>query len=70
MMDDECSLHEVRAVLNYLDALKSVHNVYFTEKPPATHADLSQWEAEHAPLRLPQDLKDFLLVSDGLLLRW
>ena len=69
-MDDDCSLHEVRAVLNHLDSLKAVHNVYFTERPPATAADISAWEAEHAPLRLPQDLKDFLLVSNGLELRW
>ena len=40
-MDDDCSLHEVRAVLNHLDSLKAVHNVYFTERPPATAADIS-----------------------------
>ena len=39
-MDDDCSLHEVKAVLNHLDSLKAVHNVYFTERPPATAADI------------------------------
>ena len=56
-MDDDCSLHEVRAVLNHLDSLKAVHNVYFTERPPATAADalhlgLPRWQYAYTEVGL------------------
>ena len=47
-----------------------VSNLNFDRHEPATTSAIHAWETAHAPLKLPEDLKAFLLLSDGFALRW
>ena len=38
--------------------------------PPRSVSDLDKWEIENAPFRLPDDVRNFYSVTDGLGLRW
>lgn len=41
-----------------------------TPRPPATAGAIAAWEEKNCPYRIPEDFKSFLLLSDGLLIRW
>jgi hypothetical protein len=69
-MKDTQQLTEIRAgVLSCLDGLPGVVNVRSSNAGPSSPAAISAWERKHATL-LPDDLKDFYLLWDGLALRW
>jgi len=65
-MFDEISLN----VVKYLEEQSGVTGIQFVEKSPATTKDLAVWEKENYPFVLPTDLKNFYMMTDGLLLRW
>ena len=58
------------AVVEYLRDHPGVSNLRFDLAPPAPIARILDWEKANAPHRLPEDLKAFLLLSDGFSLRW
>lgn len=58
------------SVISYLEEQVGVSGVHFADRPPAAPGDIDQWEQDNYPLLLPTELKNFLLISDGLLLRW
>ena len=49
---------------------EGVASVDFVERRGITLAEITAWEQDHAPYRLPNDYKAFLLISNGLLLCW
>ena len=53
------------AVVDFLRNHPGVSNLSFDRHEPATTSAIHAWEAAHAPLKLPEDLKAFLLLSDG-----
>ena len=57
-------------VVPTLEEHVGVTRVQYYERPGAQPADIARWEKHHAPYVLPDDLKAFLCLSDGLLLRW
>mmetsp|Transcript_4963 Transcript_4963/g.9589 ORF Transcript_4963/g.9589 Transcript_4963/m.9589 type:complete len:390 (+) Transcript_4963:60-1229(+) len=63
---DDISLNVVR----YLEEQPGVTGIQLMEKPPGTAKDITLWEKENYPFLLPQDLKNFYMLTDGLLLRW
>lgn len=58
------------SVINYLEKHIGVTEIEFIERQGVVESLISSWEAEHAPYLLPSDFKSFLLISDGLELRW
>ena len=58
------------AVAGYLRDHPGVSNLRFDLAPPRPIARILEWEKANAPHRLPEDLKAFLLLSDGFSLRW
>ena len=50
--------------------LWSISGVEFTDKSAASSRDITQWEKENYPYVLSDDIKSFLQVSNGLLLKW
>jgi hypothetical protein len=58
------------AVVDFLRNHPGVSGLSFHSRSPATTAAIHAWEAAHAPHKLPEDLKAFLLLSDGFSLRW
>jgi tubulin polyglutamylase complex subunit 2 len=63
---DEISLN----VVSYLENHKEISGLQIAEKGPVTQRMLEQWEKDNYPFRLPDDLKSFLLLSNGLMIRW
>jgi len=63
---DDVSLN----VISFLESHKAVTNVKFHERVPASSGSLTLWHQNNAPYSLPNDYQQFLLSSDGLLLRW
>ncbi|KAL1527702.1 hypothetical protein AB1Y20_009088 [Prymnesium parvum] len=59
-----------RSVIDFLDAHPSISRVHFSETKPATQADITLWEENHPPVQLPDDLKSFFYLTDGLELCW
>ena len=51
----------------YLESCPGVTQVHCFSRPPVTHLDLSIWEQSNSA-QLPNDLKQFLLLSDGVFL--
>lgn len=58
------------SVIQFLESHKGVTNVQFFEIGGCSQKDIDEWERNNKPFILPQDLKNFLKISDGLLLRW
>mmetsp|Transcript_17388 Transcript_17388/g.31371 ORF Transcript_17388/g.31371 Transcript_17388/m.31371 type:complete len:292 (+) Transcript_17388:214-1089(+) len=58
------------SVINYLERHIGVTDIEFIERQGVVETLITSWEAEHAPYLLPSDFKSFLLISDGLQLRW
>jgi hypothetical protein len=61
---------DISAAIRHLEAHASVQDVALEERPPSRLADIVAWEQKHQPWRLPADHRAFLMISDGLLLRW
>ena len=58
------------SVASFLEDHPQVSGIKFTDRPAAKEADVVAWEKRNSPFKLPKDFKSFLLISDGLLLRW
>jgi hypothetical protein len=58
------------AVVDFLRNHPGVSDLRFDRRDPATASALHAWDIAHAPHKLPEDLKAFLLLSDGFSLRW
>eukprot|EP00466_Bigelowiella_natans_P012479 jgi/Bigna1/85773/estExt_fgenesh1_pg.C_60070 len=57
-------------VEEFLKTRPAVKNVQRSKRIPATLADLDEWETNNSPYKLPSDLKNFFLLSDGLCIQW
>ena len=58
------------ALLNYLRADPHVANVRHVVRPGCPLSAITAWEERHAPKKLPDDFKAFLLTTDGLDVRY
>lgn len=58
------------SVINYLERHIGVTDIEFIERQGVVEALITSWEDENAPYLLPSDFKSFLLISDGLQLKW
>ena len=47
-----------------------VQDVKYVQGKPATMSDIQAWEDANSPFKLPEDLKAFLLSSDGFKMTW
>ena len=47
-----------------------VSKVYFHDKAAVSSFALNSWDRSNHPCALPEDLKAFLSISDGLLVKW
>eukprot|EP01062_Namystynia_karyoxenos_P067677 TRINITY_DN61700_c0_g1_i1.p1 TRINITY_DN61700_c0_g1~~TRINITY_DN61700_c0_g1_i1.p1 ORF type:complete len:295 (+),score=72.97 TRINITY_DN61700_c0_g1_i1:90-887(+) len=61
---------QLLGVSQFLEKHPAVTDVQFFHRTGATKAAIGKWEARNHPYQLPEDLKSFLGISDGLLLRW
>ena len=59
-----------RAVAEYLKEHVGVQDVKYVQGKPATMSDIQAWEDANSPFKLPEDLKAFLLSSDGFKMTW
>lgn len=57
-------------VISFLENHSGVTGVEYSDKPAASSRDISTWEKDNYPHLLSDDIKSFLQVSNGLLLRW
>ena len=57
-------------VISFLENHAGVTNIEFFERQGVVEALIHSWEEENSPYLLPDDLKSFLQISDGLLLTW
>ena len=74
-MSSNASIREIfddisLSVINFLENHEGVASVDFVERRGITLAEITAWEQDNAPYQLPNDYKAFLLISNGLLLRW
>ena len=63
---DEISLN----VISFLENHACVSDVHLIERAGVSTRDLASWEKTNQPTKLPQDLRSFLQLFDGLELRW
>ena len=52
------------SVISFLENHEGVASVDFVERRGITLAEITAWEQDHAPYRLPNDYKAFLLISN------
>jgi hypothetical protein len=57
------------SVIQFLESHHGVTNVQFYELGGASSGFIQDWEIKNKN-KLPDDLKSFLLISNGLLLKW
>ncbi|TPX65191.1 hypothetical protein SpCBS45565_g05352 [Spizellomyces sp. 'palustris'] len=57
-------------LITYLQSCPLTTNINLDSGLPLTPHSLDTWDRLHAPDRLPQDLRSFLMVSDGMKLTW
>lgn len=57
-------------LIGFLESHKGVTDVELIERQGVSEDQIQQWDREHSPYSLPDDLKAFLQISDGLLLQW
>jgi tubulin polyglutamylase complex subunit 2 len=57
-------------VVDFLDAHPGISRFNFEQRIGASEERILQWERAHAPEKLPDDLKAFVRLTDGLDLRW
>ena len=58
------------AVVDFLRNHPGVSDLHLDRREPAPTSAIHAWETANAPLKLPEDLKSFLLLSDGFSLQW
>lgn len=58
------------SVIDFLENHQGVNNVQFFELGGCSEQDIRAWEKQYHPYTLPNDLKSFLSISNGLILRW
>lgn len=58
------------SVISFLEEHSGVTEIEFNERTGVIEAMITSWEEENAPYILPNDIKSFLQISDGILLTW
>lgn len=58
------------SVISFLENHPGVTEVEFNERHGVAESRMQAWEEENSPHVLPEDMRSFLLISDGLLLQW
>jgi hypothetical protein len=58
------------SVSSFLEQHRGVSNVQMFDRPSAQPDDLEAWQSRNAPVTLPDDLKNFYAITNGMLLRW
>ena len=58
------------SVISFLENHPGVTEVEFNERHGVIETQIQGWEDENSPHKLPDDMRSFLLISDGLLLQW
>ena len=56
--------------ITYVENHGDITGLQMVEKVPASVRVLSEWESENFPFKLPNDLKNFFFLSNGIMLRW
>lgn len=57
-------------VISFLENHIGITSVDFVERPGCADITIQKWEEDNAPIKLPEDYKAFLQISDGLQLGW
>ncbi|KAI8821045.1 uncharacterized protein EV422DRAFT_595272 [Fimicolochytrium jonesii] len=57
-------------LLPYLRTLPLLTRLHTTAPPPTSDIDLTAWTKLNAPYRLPDDVRRFFAVADGLRIEW
>ena len=57
-------------VISFLENHIGVASVEFLERAGCADMTIQKWEEENAPIKLPDDFKAFLQITDGLQLCW
>jgi tubulin polyglutamylase complex subunit 2 len=57
-------------IVSFVERLPGFHSWTLSDRPAVSSRDLSAWEREHAPLHLPADFKQWMMLADGLEFRW
>jgi hypothetical protein len=57
-------------VISFLENHVGISDVEFIERAGCADVSITKWEEENSPIRLPDDYKAFLQISDGLQLTW
>ncbi|CAD7931139.1 unnamed protein product [Amoebophrya sp. A25] len=63
---DDLSLSAV----SYLEGHEGVSEITLQGPVESPLGDVQKWEEEHAPIKLPDDYKDFLRITNGFYLKW
>jgi tubulin polyglutamylase complex subunit 2 len=58
------------SVISFLENHPGVAEVQFNERHGVNESAIQAWEEQNHPFVLPDDMKSFLLISDGMLLQW
>ena len=58
------------SVISFLENHPGVAEVEFNERHGVNESAIQAWEEQNHPFALPDDMKSFLLISDGMLLQW
>ena len=58
------------SVISFLESHSGVTEIEFNERTGVVEAMINAWEEENSPYTLPNDIKSFLQISDGILLTW
>ena len=75
MIKAQSSIREVfdnisMQVISFLENHIGISDVEFIERSGCADITIQKWEEENTPIRLPDDYKAFLQISDGLQLNW
>jgi len=57
-------------VIGFLENHIGICDVEYIERSGVTEMSITKWEEENAPFQLPEDIKAYLMISDGLNLSW
>jgi hypothetical protein len=58
------------SVIQFLENHIGITSVEFVERTGCAEVSIQKWEEENVPIKLPDDYKAFLQISDGLQLGW
>ena len=54
------------SVIQFLENHIGITSVEFVERTGCAEVSIQKWEEENVPIKLPDDYKAFLQISDGL----